>query len=135
MPYLYFEIEGTPAPQGSLRHIGGGRMISANPRTIEWRQTIADTIQPQLPADWQPINEATLIQIIFILPKPKTSKNKRPIVKPDIDKQIRSVLDAVSLTRHMPTPLLKDDSIVTDIHAAKRYTTDTWTGIRLFVEW
>ena len=39
-----------PAPQGSKRHVGGGRLIEASKRVKPWRQAVAATSRFSLQA-------------------------------------------------------------------------------------
>ena len=38
---LCITVYGQPRPAGSKRHIGGGRVIDANPTAKEWKRTVA----------------------------------------------------------------------------------------------
>jgi len=134
MPYLQVVVEGSPVPQGSFRHIGNGRIISANPKLNSWRQTIADQVATQTAV--RLIEGSCTVRLVFTLPRPKSvsmSRRPRPTTKPDLDKLIRATLDAISLERYVQ--ILTDDSIVTDLHAAKRYADNTPAGVRIFIAW
>ena len=65
------------------------------------------------------------IQMVFIMPKPKTVKRAYPTVAPDLDKLVRAVLDALTGICYL------DDSQVTDIRASKVYGSSTGVEIRL----
>jgi len=132
MPYLEIVVEGSPVPQGSFRHIGNGRIIAANPKLNAWRQTIADQVSEKTPV--RLIEGFCRVDLVFTLPRPKSvprSRRARPTTKPDLDKLVRAALDAISLPRYVQ--LLTDDSIVTDLHAAKRYADHTPPGVRIFI--
>lgn len=59
------------------------------------------------------------IYILFVLPKPKSVKNRLyPVVKPDLDNLVKSVLDGLNGFAY------KDDCQIIDISAAKRYCGD-----------
>ena len=134
MPYFEVSVEGTPVPQGSFRHIGNGRIISANPKLNAWRQTIADQVTEKTAV--RLIDESCSVQLVFTLPRPKSvskSRRERPTTKPDLDKLVRATLDAISLPKYVQ--LLTDDSIVTDLHAAKRYADHTPPGVQIFITW
>lgn len=134
MPWLQIIVEGTPVPQGSFRHIGGGRIIAANPKLNSWRETIAKQANEQTPV--RLIEGSCRVELVFTLPRPKSvpiSRRSRPTTKPDLDKLVRATLDAISLPRY--TQILTDDSIVTDLHAAKRYADHTPPGVRIFISW
>jgi crossover junction endodeoxyribonuclease RusA len=132
MSYLEIVVEGSPVPQGSFRHIGNGRIIAANPKLNTWRQTIADQVSEKTAV--RLIDGSCRVDLVFTLPRPKSvpkSRRARPTTKPDLDKLIRAVLDAISLPRYVQ--LLTDDSIVTDLHAAKRYADHSPPGVRIFI--
>jgi crossover junction endodeoxyribonuclease RusA len=132
MPYLEIVVEGSPVPQGSFRHIGNGRIIAANPKLNAWRQTIADQVTEKTAV--RLIEGFCRVDLVFTLPRPKSvpkSRRARPTTKPDLDKLVRAALDAISLPRYVQ--LLTDDSIVTDLHAAKRYADHTPPGVRIFI--
>jgi len=134
MTWLEVTVEGSPVPQGSFRHVGNGRIISANPKLNAWRQTIADQVSQQTAV--RLIEAPTTVRLVFTLPRPKSVSIKRrstPTTKPDLDKLIRATLDAISLPKYVQ--LLTDDSIVTDIHAAKRYADHTPPGVRITITW
>lgn len=134
MAWLQIIVEGTPVPQGSFRHVGNGRIISANPKLNSWRQTIADQVSAQTPV--RLIEGSCRVDLVFTLPRPKSVTRRlreRPTTKPDLDKLVRATLDAISLERYIQ--LLTDDSIVTDLHAAKRYDDHTPAGVRIFISW
>ena len=131
--YLQFRVEGIPVPQGSFRHVGNGRIIAANPKLNTWRQSVADQVAQISPV--RLIDAPTRVDLIFTLPKPKSvTKRLQPTVKPDIDKLARAVLDAISLPKF--TQLLKDDSIVVDLHVFKRYESQhVQAGVRIMITW
>jgi len=135
MAYLEVFVEGSPVPQGSFRHVGNGRIISANPKLNSWRQTIADQVSQKTAV--RLIDESCVVRLVFTLPRPKSvSKSRRPLPNGrigDIDKLARAVLDAISLERYVQ--IIKDDCLVTDLHAAKRYADHTPPGVRIFITW
>jgi crossover junction endodeoxyribonuclease RusA len=127
-------VEGNPVPQGSFRHVGNGRIISANPKLNAWRDTIAQQIATQTPH--RLIEAPIRLQLVFTLPRPKSVSIGRravPTTKPDLDKLTRAVMDAISLERYCQ--IIKDDSLVTDLHAAKRYADHTPPGVTIMITW
>ena len=132
--FLELIVEGSPVPQGSFRHIGNGRIISANPKLNTWRQTIADQIAQQ--THHRLIDARIRLELVFTLPRPKSVPIKRrsvPTTKPDLDKLTRAVMDAISLERYCQ--IIKDDSLVTDLHAVKRYDDVNPPGVRICISW
>jgi len=132
--HISLSVEGSPVPQGSFRHVGNGRIISANPKLNTWRQTIADQIATQ--TAHRLIEAPIRLQLVFTLPRPKSvpiSRRATPTTKPDLDKLTRAVMDAISLERYCQ--VIKDDSLVTDLHAAKRYADHTPAGVTILISW
>jgi Holliday junction resolvase RusA-like endonuclease len=127
-------VEGVPVPQGSFRHVGNGRIIAANPKLNTWRDTIATQIAQQ--THHRLIEAPIRLQLVFTLPRPKSvsiGRRARPTTKPDLDKLVRAVMDAISLERYCQ--IIKDDSLVTDLHAAKRYADHTKPGVSIMITW
>ena len=127
-------VEGVPVPQGSFRHVGNGRIISANPKLNAWRDTIATQIAQQ--TAHRLIEAPIRLQLVFTMPRPKSvpiGRRATPTTKPDLDKLTRAVMDAISLERYCQ--VIKDDSLVTDLHAAKRYADHTKPGVTIMITW
>jgi Holliday junction resolvase RusA-like endonuclease len=124
--------EGSPVPQGSFRHVGNGRIIAANPKLNSWRDSIATQIATQ--TTHRLIDGSIRLQLVFTLPRPKSVTRPLPTARVgDIDKLVRAVMDAISLERYCQ--IIKDDSLVTDLHAAKRYADHTPPGVRIMISW
>lgn len=115
MEGIAFTVRGIPAPQGSKRHVGGGRMVESSKKVQPWRQDVRaaaeDAMNGHLPFDG-PLE----ILVTFTLPKPKTVKRLLPNVRPDIDKLSRSTLDALG-----SAGVYNDDAQVVHLTAAKVY--------------
>lgn len=117
---LAFDVIGVPEPQGSSkgflhRHTGRVIVTSDNPDLKKWRRTIAASCAGLVEA---PISEPVIVTLAFRLPRPP-SISKRilyPAVRPDCDKLVRGCLDGL-----VEGGVLKDDSLVVDIVASKRY--------------
>lgn len=62
------------------------------------------------------------VEVILFLKKPKTSKNKHPIVKPDSTNFIKGIEDAANGI------LWRDDSQIIDLRVIKRYHTPLEAG-------
>lgn len=121
-------VHGTPAPQGSKRHVGNGRMVEASKKVTPWREAVVGEALRNGIAD-SFIAEACVIEVTFYFPRPavhygakgiKASAPDYPISRNvgDIDKLARSTLDAL-----VQAAVIKDDSLVTDLTARKRYAT------------
>jgi len=113
---LAWFVPGHPAPQGSKRYVGHGRMIESSKKLAPWRERIALTAHNEMRG--RPLLAGpTTITLEFILTRPKSTPKRRtpPATRqPDIDKLARAVLDALTGTT------LIDDAQVTELTARKR---------------
>ena len=120
---MRFAVQGIePAPQGSKRHVGNGRMVEASAKVKPWRfavsQAALDTGEPIT-------DRPVMVQITFMFNRPKSHYNSKgqlkptaPLykqTKPDLDKLCRSTLDGLT------NVLLKDDSQVVNLICCKIY--------------
>jgi crossover junction endodeoxyribonuclease RusA len=123
--YASWKVEGIPAPQGSKRHVGMGRMIESCKALKPWReQIIAETrLSPLVP---QELDEAVSLSLVFLFPRPKghfdskgqvkPSAPEYKTTKPDIDKLARAVLDSLTLAG-----VFRDDALVYSLTLQKRF--------------
>lgn len=121
-------VLGTPAPQGSKRHVGNGVMVESSKKVKPWRQDVKYAAlevingQPPIPG---PVD----IEVTFFLARPKghygTGRNNGrlrmnapnyPATKPDIDKLLRSTFDALG-----EAGVFVDDAQVVDVVMRKRF--------------
>ena len=111
---IKFSVDGTPVPQGSMKHIGGGRMIHSRATELAtWRALIANAAKA---AGCKPIESPIIITMVFRLKRPKTVKREYPTVMPDVDKLARAVNDGLS------GAAFQDDSQVIRMTASKEYS-------------
>lgn len=128
MSRLSFTVLGTPAPQGSKRHVGNGIMVESSKLVRPWRDTIAWTAHEAL-AGAQPLAGPVNVNVTFLLPRPKSHyrtgkhdaelRTDAPVwspKKPDLDKLLRALLDALTTAQ-----VWGDDSQVASVHARKVY--------------
>jgi crossover junction endodeoxyribonuclease RusA len=112
----------TPAPQGSKRHVGGGRMVESSPKLKPWREAVRqEALATGEPSTGQPV----YVHLLFRFRRPKGHysakgelKASAPachITRPDIDKLARSTLDGITGV------LINDDSQVAFLVASKEY--------------
>lgn len=117
---LSFFAPGTPAPQGSKRHVGRGRMIESSKALPAWRDTVAWSARHAMgsrPTILGPVG----VTVEFWFPMPKSARRAdrekgkvlRPR-KPDVDKLSRAVLDALT-----DAGVIADDSQVVVLTATK----------------
>lgn len=118
---IKFVIDAPPRSQGSMtavynRKLGVSRVRHANaPALSLWRSLIRERAQMAKAEKWTgPVG----IRISFGIKAPQNAKHGYP-KRPDLDKLIRGVLDALTGTCY------DDDSQVTIIHAEKVFHTAT----------
>ena len=122
------EVRGIPAPQGSKRHVGGGRMIEMSKRVGPWRDAVRGEAQRAM-GGAPPLGGPLAVDVFFYLPRPKghyrTGRNAGqlrpaapavPCSAPDIDKLARAVLDGLT-----EGGAWKDDGQVAVLTVVKRY--------------
>lgn len=132
-------VRGTPAPQGSKRHVGNGRMIESSKAVGPWREAVRAETQ-RVMGDFPSVCPVKIV-VWFYLSRPKghyrTGRNAhllrdgapdRPAGTPDLDKLVRAVLDGLTAGGAW-----KDDGQVVTLIAAKLYATD-FTGCRIEIE-
>ena len=111
----HFTVPGNPAPQGSKRHIGNGRMIESSRAVGPRRERIA-LVAHNAMLGHPLLQAAVAVNLHFVMPRPKSAPKTTPeaVKRPDIDKLVRACLDAFTGTCFV------DDSQVTELHATKR---------------
>lgn len=115
-----FTVVGLPVPEGSKNFWRGRVVDSSGQRLTNWRDQIIVSARPFVVANDQPLFEKTPLwaDIVFRLPKGTSIPKKRmwPLVKPDLDKLVRAVFDALKLGR-----LIEDDAQVCKLVTEKTY--------------
>jgi len=99
---MEFFVPGVPAPGGSKRHIGGGRIIEDCKRTKGWRDSV---MWAAIQADVFMSSGPLCFVVVFRMPRPKGHYRKDgtlkpsapayPTTKPDTTKLMRSTEDAL----------------------------------------
>ena len=122
-----FFVPGVAAPQGSKRYLGRGVMVESSKRLPGWRADVRGTALARLP---QPVSGPVALVATFCFPRPKAhyrtgkyAELLRPAApgawehtnRPDVDKLLRAVLDALTGVVWL------DDSQVTRVFGAKRW--------------
>jgi len=120
---ISFSAEGTPVPQGSMKHIGNGRMIHSRATELAtWRALVALAAKQ---AGCKPIDSPIIISMRFRLKRPKTVKRDHPTVPPDLDKLVRGVNDGLTGVA------FTDDSQIVQLTASKIYSEHTGVDIEI----
>lgn len=124
-------VPGVPIPKGSSRafinkRTGRAIITAANSKTKPWEQAVAATVRSAIRHDDPyPFRGPVALSLTFFLPRPKKHFNKQGIrpdapvhhaVKPDLDKLIRSVSDALTVAG-----VWQDDSQAAKVSAGKQY--------------
>lgn len=130
---IAFFVHGVPATAGSKRAFvytpkGGGKpravVVDDNDRertTRAWRTDVQAACREVFAPLGSPpvlLGGALRVRLLFVLPRPATTSAKcrpYPIVRPDVDKLSRAVLDALK------NVVWKDDAQVVTKIATKRY--------------
>lgn len=129
-PDVCFDVLGDPAPQGSKKHVGGGRLVESSKRVRPWRQIVAWAAS-RARCGRPTLTGPVVVAIEFYKPRPaghpKTRRTLPTSVTGDIDKLIRSTLDALTTSG-----VFADDSLVVDAQVRQRYATD---NARIALPW
>lgn len=120
-------VFGIPAPQGSKRGYvnkkTGKVMVVENSKAVgPWRQNVTQAAgQARMGKDVSCLQGPIGVTIFFWLPRPRTAPKSRthPTVAPDLDKLVRSTLDALT-----DAGVYVDDAQVCGLQVWKRYATD-----------
>ncbi|MGF0163132.1 RusA family crossover junction endodeoxyribonuclease [Streptomyces koyangensis] len=132
---LTVTVYGLPAPQGSKRHVGHGRMVESSKHVAPWREAVVWAMRREIArhSGWRPLTGPLDASMVFSFARPKghfgTGRNagvlkasapSRPAVMPDLSKLARSTEDAITTARGY-----EDDSLLVGYRRLeKRYTTD-----------
>lgn len=130
---LSFAVRGVPAAQGSKRHVGNGVMVESSKKVKPWRSDVKAAAEEAMGATWAPLDGPVEITVGFRFTRPKSvpiTKRPRMTTAPDLDKTIRSTLDALTAAG-----VWRDDSQVVKITAWKRYaSTEEAQGATIFLQ-
>lgn len=111
-----FYAHGLPAPQGSKRHVGGGRMVESSKNVRPWREAVKFAVLEANKARLK-FHAPVRVEIEFYFARPKSrKKDVHHCTAPDLDKLCRSTLDALT-----DSGIIVDDSLVADLRASKFY--------------
>lgn len=140
-------VIGLPAPQGSKRGfynkgLGRVQMVESSANVKPWRQDVAAAAQAAIheTPGYEPYTGPVAVAVTFYMPRPlahyRTGRHAgtlKPTApthcdkKPDVDKLLRSTLDALT-----SSGVFRDDAQVVVISGEKRYA-DAAAGARITV--
>jgi crossover junction endodeoxyribonuclease RusA len=116
---IAFTVLGTPRPQGSMRvFMSGGKphVTGDNPKTKPWRNAVADAALEAGAAPWVSGVPVRLTAVCYFKRPRKAPKSRiHPSVKPDADKLLRAIGDALSGVAY------HDDAQIVAVNLEKRY--------------
>ena len=116
MSSIEFYVEGRPAPQGSKRALGPGRMIEMSKYVKPWRAAVkAAATKAAADQGWRLLDEPCCLEVVFFMARPARPKFESPGVVPDLSKLVRSTEDALTKV------IWQDDSRVVYTQSAKEY--------------
>jgi crossover junction endodeoxyribonuclease RusA len=136
MTAITLHVYGTPAPQGSKRHVGGGRMIEASKKVKPWREAIVEQAHRDGVSNSK-LDGPLQLRVSFYLQRPKGHSSVRgllpsaprwPFRVPDLDKLVRSTGDGLT-----QAGVIADDARIVVIHAQKVYADDRTTGAQIYI--
>lgn len=125
-------VAGEPKPQGSKNAFKRGNkivLVESSKGLPEWRRTLVEAFKPFEGLSTNPGYEnGVTVSVEFYLTRPGSVKRPNPSVKPDLDKLIRSVGDALTIAG-----VVKDDSMIVQWVASKRYADVMEPGVTIEV--
>jgi crossover junction endodeoxyribonuclease RusA len=121
MAEIVFHVQGIPAPQGSKNaypRSGKVHLVESSKTLKPWRDQVAVLARHHNPNP-APMDGPMRVHLHFVMPRPKSTPKTRPtppaVKKPDLDKLVRAVCDALT-----QAGVWRDDSQMVDLHTTKR---------------
>ena len=114
-------VEGAPKSQGSMRHVGNGRLIHGK-GMVAWRNHIEATLKQWAGTwfgGWVPLDEPVEVHAKFYLQRPAKPRLEHAATGLDLDKLQRCVGDALERSG-----VLKNDARIVQWRAQKHWTHD-----------
>lgn len=115
---IRFTVPGKPIPQGSKRgFVAGSRavVVDVNPQSLgAWRSAVA--VAAAEAAAGSQVEGAVEVDVVFRFTPPLSVRRAYPSVRPDLDKLVRALLDALTASG-----VIRDDGQVVDLIARERY--------------
>ncbi|MEV7422828.1 RusA family crossover junction endodeoxyribonuclease [Streptomyces sp. NPDC091212] len=130
-PDFEIVVYGLPAPQGSKRSYGGGRMVESSPYVKPWREAVKGAALDAIhhDDDWVRLDGPLFLAVTFTFARPgghfrtgrfaaqlRAQAPAFPAVAPDLSKLVRSTEDALT-----DAGVWADDARVVDTVSQKRY--------------
>jgi crossover junction endodeoxyribonuclease RusA len=131
--FVAFEVPGVPRPQGSKRAVHHARtgkivLLEASSELRAWREDV--TMRARMALRREPtILGPVRLSVRFVLPRPQSVSRAYPAVRPDLDKLVRAIGDALTAAG-----VYRDDSQICSLDAAKVYAARDGTGAWIKVQ-
>ncbi|MEU1824130.1 RusA family crossover junction endodeoxyribonuclease [Streptomyces abikoensis] len=122
---LTFTVIGKPITQGSVSTPAPG-VVKHSPELHAWRSAVNKAAAKACGSGWEPANCPLLISAVFTLPRPVSAPKTKIIhaaAKPDLDKLLRAINDALSPKDKQAFRVYTEDSRIVgcDIGPFKTY--------------
>ena len=114
-------VEGTPKAQGSMKHVGNGRLIHGK-GMVAWRNHVQFMLEQWTGTwfgGWEPLDEPVEVHAKFYLQRPKKPRLEHAATGLDLDKLQRCVGDALE-----KSGVLRSDARIVRWRAEKHWTHD-----------
>ena len=122
---MIFSVAGLPIPQGSLKMMNGNIVHVKDKELRAWRTDVGNTAK-NCGIKLIEKDRGAIINLMFCMPKPSSVKRSIPSTRPDLDKLVRAVLDALTGIAYV------DDGQVVEITASKIYS--NYIGVKIGIE-
>ena len=118
-------IPGTPRAQGSMKHVGRGRLIH-EPKMVKWRDWMTESLRACVGTycgAWEPLDEPVEVHAKFWLPRPAKPRLEHAATGLDLDKLQRCLGDALE-----QSGALKNDARIVRWNNPEKDWTHDFTG-------
>jgi Holliday junction resolvase RusA-like endonuclease len=89
-------VYGTPAPQGSKRHVGKGIMVESSKKLRPWREAVKYAALEARDGA-APLDGPIIVRMVFTMLRSNAAKKRaRPHCTPDLSKLARATEDALT---------------------------------------
>ena len=105
-------------------------MFESSKKLPEWRDTVMFTCKMAMMEVDAPFEGPVKATMYFMMEPPRKLVRERPTTKPDLDKPVRAVCDAM-----VDAGVLLDDSQIVTLHAHKHYAdSEEPAGVSITIE-
>jgi Holliday junction resolvase RusA-like endonuclease len=126
---VQFFVPGIPIPQGSKKaYVRGKRaqIVDDNADVLKPWRALVTRVAVSAYGGQPPLQGALVLSVVFGVIKPRSVRREFPSVKPDLDKYVRAIGDAITDAK-----VWVDDGQVVTLSASKRYSTRPGATVRI----